>query len=141
MRAKFWRNSMAAVKRVISLGVNYGISLSKLQGINNVAINVPAVSLLVNRSQSTEDGYNVKFYNSFSSRSSLHKKFDYRQISQMVKPDSKRAFLVDTLAMVIFLFCFSIFQFHGSKIWIYDSLYNNVICPNIYFDCYNKILL
>lgn len=107
---------MAAVKRVISLGVNYGISLSKLQGINNVAINVPAVSLLVNRSQSTEDGYNVKFYNSFSSRSSLHKKFDYRQISQMVKPDSKRAFLVDTLAMVIFLFCFSIFQFHGSKI-------------------------
>ncbi|XP_060168490.1 protein FMP32, mitochondrial-like [Lycium barbarum] len=80
---------MAAMKRVIPLGVNYGISLSKLRGINNVAINVPATSLLVNT-----DGYNVKYY------SSAHNKFDYRQISQFVKPNNKRAFLVDTLALV-----------------------------------------
>ncbi|KAK6805870.1 hypothetical protein RDI58_003655 [Solanum bulbocastanum] len=62
---------MAVVKGVVPIGVNYGISLSKLGGINNVAINVPAASLLV-----------------------------YRQMSQMVKLDSNRAFLVDTLAMV-----------------------------------------
>ncbi|CAN4107464.1 unnamed protein product [Withania somnifera] len=72
---------MAAIKRVVPLGVN----LYKLRGINNVAVNVPAVSLLVNRSQCTSDGYN---------------KFHYRQMSQLVKTDSKRAFLVDTLALV-----------------------------------------
>ncbi|KAG5624903.1 hypothetical protein H5410_010121 [Solanum commersonii] len=91
---------MAVVKRVVPLGVNYGISLSKLGGINNVAINVPAASLLVNRSQCIADGYNFKFYSLYSSKSSAHYKFDYRQMSQMVKLDSKRAFLVDTLAMV-----------------------------------------
>ncbi|KAK4340390.1 hypothetical protein RND71_041852 [Anisodus tanguticus] len=88
---------MAAIKRVIPLGVNYGISLSKLQGINNVAINVPAASLLVNRSQCKADGYNFKFYSSFSY---AHNKFHYRQISQLVKSNNKRAFLVDTLALV-----------------------------------------
>ncbi|PHT59060.1 hypothetical protein CQW23_01423 [Capsicum baccatum] len=78
--------AVVVVKRVIPLGVNYGISLSKLQGINNVAINTPAAaSLLVN--------------NQCRSKSSAHNKFDYRQISQLVKPDSKRAFLVDTLAL------------------------------------------
>ncbi|KAJ8530222.1 hypothetical protein K7X08_037057 [Anisodus acutangulus] len=89
---------MAAIKRVIPLGVNYGISLSKLQGINNVAINVPAASLLVNDgSQCKADGYNFKFYSSFSY---AHNKFHYRQISQLVKSNNKRAFLVDTLALV-----------------------------------------
>ncbi|KAM3291793.1 protein FMP32, mitochondrial [Capsicum chacoense] len=79
--------AVVVVKRVIPLGVNYGISLSKLQGINNVAINTPAAaSLLVN--------------NQCRSKYSAHNKFDYRQISQLVKPDSKRAFLVDTLALV-----------------------------------------
>ncbi|XP_016582418.1 protein FMP32, mitochondrial [Capsicum annuum] len=79
--------AVVVVKRVIPLVVNYGISLSKLQGINNVAINTPAAaSLLVN--------------NQCRSKSSAHNKFDYRQISQLVKPDSKRAFLVDTLALV-----------------------------------------
>ncbi|KAK4364501.1 hypothetical protein RND71_015859 [Anisodus tanguticus] len=91
---------MAAIKRVIPLGVNYGISLTKLQGINNVAINVPAASLLVNRSQCKADGYNFKFYSSFSSKSYAHNKFHYRQISQLVKSNNKRAFLVDTLALV-----------------------------------------
>ncbi|MCD9641898.1 hypothetical protein HAX54_028380 [Datura stramonium] len=91
---------MAAVKRVIPLGVNFGISLSKLRGISDVAINIPAASLLVNRSQCTADAYNVKFYSSLSSKSSAHNKFHYRQISQLAKPNNKRAFLVDTLAMV-----------------------------------------
>lgn len=95
---------MAAVKRLVPLGVNYGISLSKLGGINNVAINVHAASLLVNRSQCKADKYNFKFYSSYSSKSSAHNKFGYRQMCQMVKLDGKRAFLVDTLAMVISLF-------------------------------------
>uniref|UniRef100_A0A3Q7FE41 Uncharacterized protein n=1 Tax=Solanum lycopersicum TaxID=4081 RepID=A0A3Q7FE41_SOLLC len=90
---------MAAVKRLVPLGVNYGISLSKLGGINNVAINVHAASLLVNRSQCKADKYNFKFYSSYSSKSSAHNKFGYRQMCQMVKLDGKRAFLVDTLAM------------------------------------------
>ncbi|XP_070017551.1 protein FMP32, mitochondrial-like isoform X2 [Nicotiana sylvestris] len=89
----------AAVKRVIPLGVNYGISLSKLRGNYNVS-NVPAASLLVNRSQYCAEGYNVKCYGSLSSKSSAHSKFDCRQMSQLVKANGKRAFLVDTLALV-----------------------------------------
>ncbi|XP_016469131.1 uncharacterized protein LOC107791558 isoform X4 [Nicotiana tabacum] len=89
----------AAVKRVIPLGVNYGINLSKLRGNYNVS-NFPAASLLVNRSQYCTDGYNVKFYGSRSSKSFAHNKFDYRKMSQLVKANGKRAFLVDTLALV-----------------------------------------
>ncbi|CAN4112447.1 unnamed protein product [Withania somnifera] len=92
---------MAAIKRVIPLGVNYGISLSKLRGINNVAINVPAVSLLVDRSQLCKvDGCHVKCYSWLSFKSSGHNKFYNRQMSQLIKPVNKRAFLVDTLALV-----------------------------------------
>ncbi|EEF49491.1 conserved hypothetical protein [Ricinus communis] len=37
---------------------------------------------------------------SSSSSSSIANRFDYRQISQLVNPNGKRAFLVDTLALV-----------------------------------------
>lgn len=89
---------MAVARRVVQLGANCGIIFSKSQGINNAASKVSSAALLIDRSQSNGDG-SVKFYSSEPYKSSVNK-FDYRQISQLAKPNGKRAFLVDTLALV-----------------------------------------
>ncbi|XP_016432788.1 protein FMP32, mitochondrial [Nicotiana tabacum] len=88
---------MAVAKRVFQLGANCGIRLSKSGGID--ASKVCSGGLLIDRSQSNGFG-SVNFYSSVSSYKSSANKFDYRQISQLAKPNGKRAFLVDTLALV-----------------------------------------
>ncbi|KAK4345417.1 hypothetical protein RND71_035593 [Anisodus tanguticus] len=88
---------MAVARRVVQLGANCGIRFSKSEGIK-----VSAANLLIDRSQSNGgDGGrgSVNFYSSISDKSSANK-FDYRQISQLAKPNGQRAFLVDTLALV-----------------------------------------
>ncbi|PHU04788.1 hypothetical protein BC332_25610 [Capsicum chinense] len=92
---------MAVAKRVVQLGANCGIIFSKCQGINNSSSKVFSAALLIDRSQSNGvgGGGSVNFYSSVSDKSSFNK-FDYRQISQVAKPNGKRAFLVDTLALV-----------------------------------------
>ncbi|KAL2254797.1 protein FMP32, mitochondrial-like isoform X1 [Sesamum indicum] len=80
---------MGAYKRIIKLGVNSGIRLSKLRGIN-------AASDINRLQQVGSSGYS---YSSLSSNSSGYR-LDYRQISQLVKPAGKRVYLVDTLALV-----------------------------------------
>ncbi|XP_059296876.1 protein FMP32, mitochondrial-like [Lycium ferocissimum] len=89
---------MAVVKRVAQLGANCGIRFSKSQGINSAYKVSGAANLLIYRSQS--NGGSVNFYSSVSSYKSCVNKFDYRQISQLAKPNAQRAFLVDTLALV-----------------------------------------
>lgn len=85
---------MAVARRVAQLGANCGIRFSKSQGINASKV---SGALLIDRSQS--NGGSVNFYSSEPYESSANK-FDYRQISQLAKPNGKRAFLVDTLALV-----------------------------------------
>ncbi|CAK7329614.1 unnamed protein product [Dovyalis caffra] len=65
------RNLMALCNRVVKSGVNSAIFFAKSRAINTS-----------------------------SSSSSFCNRFDYRHISQLVKPNNKRAFLVDTLALV-----------------------------------------
>ncbi|KAF9684415.1 hypothetical protein SADUNF_Sadunf04G0115900 [Salix dunnii] len=48
--------------------------------------------------------------------SSSSNRFDYRHISQLVKPNNKRAFLVDTLALVKILLQFLKFQYNFSSL-------------------------
>ncbi|KAL0356658.1 UNVERIFIED_CONTAM: putative CCDC90 family protein C3H1.08c, mitochondrial [Sesamum calycinum] len=79
---------MGACKRMIQLGVNSGIRLFKLRGIN-------AASNITTLQHVGASGYS---YSSLSSNSSGYK-LDYRQISQLVKPAGKRVYLVDTLAL------------------------------------------
>ncbi|CAN4099471.1 unnamed protein product [Withania somnifera] len=86
---------MAVARRVAQLGANFGIILSKSQGINASKV---SAALLIDRSQSNGGG-SVNFYSSEPYKSSVNK-FDYRKISQLAKPNGKRAFLVDTLALV-----------------------------------------
>ena len=63
-----------------------------------------------------------RFINSSASASTcVSNRFDYRHISQLVNPNGKRAFLVDTLALVIpntFAFCF----LNGFFLFIYLML-------------------
>ncbi|KAI3446173.1 hypothetical protein Pfo_002838 [Paulownia fortunei] len=80
---------MAACKRVIQLGANSGIRLSKLRAIN--------AGSTISRVQLSDASVNS--YSSLSSNSSGYR-LDYRQISQLVKPNGKRVYLVDTLALV-----------------------------------------
>lgn len=87
---------MAVARRVVQLGANCGIRFSKSQGINASKV---SAALLIDRSQSNVGG-SVNFYSSEPYKSSAANKFDYRQISQLAKPNGKRAFLVDTLALV-----------------------------------------
>ncbi|KAH0720497.1 hypothetical protein AABB24_017303 [Solanum stoloniferum] len=86
---------MAVARRVVQLGANCGIRLSKSQGINASKV---SAALLIDRSQINAGS--VNFYSSEPYKSSAANKFDYRQISQLAKPNGKRAFLVDTLALV-----------------------------------------
>ncbi|MCD9559116.1 hypothetical protein HAX54_016849 [Datura stramonium] len=85
---------MAVARRVAQLGANCGIRFSKSQGINASKV---SGTLLIDRLPS--NGGSVNFYSSEPYKSSANK-FDYRQISQLAKPNGKRAFLVDTLALV-----------------------------------------
>lgn len=89
---------MAVARRVVQLGANCGIRLSKSQGINASKV---SAALLIDRSQINAGS--VNFYSSEPYKSSAANKFDYRQISQLAKPNGKRAFLVDTLALVIII--------------------------------------
>lgn len=87
---------MAVSRRVVQLGANCGIRFSKSPGINASKV---SAALLIDRSQYNGGG-SVNFYSSEPYKSSAANKFDYRQISQLAKPNGKRAFLVDTLALV-----------------------------------------
>lgn len=90
---------MAVSRRVVQLGANCGIRFSKSPGINASKV---SAALLIDRSQYNGGG-SVNFYSSEPYKSSAANKFDYRQISQLAKPNGKRAFLVDTLALVFIL--------------------------------------
>ncbi|KAL2469333.1 hypothetical protein Fot_50909 [Forsythia ovata] len=68
---------MGACKRVIQLGVNSGIKLIRLRGINAAR-------------DSTVTGISIHSFSSLSSSSPPGYQFDYRQISQLVKPKGKR---------------------------------------------------
>ncbi|KAL3515103.1 hypothetical protein ACH5RR_022005 [Cinchona calisaya] len=85
----------AACKRVVvQLGTSCG--LSKLRGLNTVMASNPACVNRFVRSNCSS----VNFYGSLSSSNSSANRFDFRQISQLVKPNGNRAFLVDTLKLV-----------------------------------------
>lgn len=86
---------MGACKRVIQFGINSGINSARLLGIN------AARDSTVNALKLT--GNSVSSFSSLSSSLPGYQ-FDYRQISQLVKPKGKRVYLVDTLALVIFSF-------------------------------------
>lgn len=86
-----FENLMGACKRVIQLGVNSGINSVRLRGIN------AARDSAVNALKLT--GNSVSSFSSLSSSPPGYQ-FDYRQISQLVKPKGKRVYLVDTLALV-----------------------------------------
>ncbi|KAF5951470.1 hypothetical protein HYC85_009414 [Camellia sinensis] len=76
---------MAACKRLVQLGPSSGISFTKFRRFSS--------------SEKQFDGSSMIFGSSSSSNSSFNR-FDFRQISQLVKPNGKRVFLVDTLALV-----------------------------------------
>ncbi|KAF5941717.1 hypothetical protein HYC85_019359 [Camellia sinensis] len=76
---------MAACKRLVQLGPSFGISFTKFRRFSS--------------SEKQFDGSSMIFGSSSSSNSSFNR-FDFRQISQLVKPNGKRVFLVDTLALV-----------------------------------------
>ncbi|XP_057501583.1 protein FMP32, mitochondrial-like [Actinidia eriantha] len=83
---------MAACKRAVQLGARAGLSLTKLRRFN--ATNA---SSALEKAQL--DGFLTNFGSSSSSNSRVNR-FDFRQISQLAKSNGKRAFLVDTLALV-----------------------------------------
>ncbi|CAL5329015.1 unnamed protein product [Camellia sinensis] len=76
---------MAACKRLVQLRPSSGISFTKFRRFSS--------------SEKQFDGSSMIFGSSSSSNSSFNR-FDFRQISQLVKPNGKRVFLVDTLALV-----------------------------------------
>ncbi|KAF5956222.1 hypothetical protein HYC85_003447 [Camellia sinensis] len=76
---------MAACKRLVQLGPSSGISFTKFRRFSS--------------SEKQFDGSSMIFGSSSSSNSSFNR-FDFRQISQLVKPNGKCVFLVDTLALV-----------------------------------------
>lgn len=86
---------MAACKRAVQLGSYSGLSLTKLRRFNTSKASGPAAEKL------QLEGYWTNVSGSSSSNSSVNR-FDSRHISQLAKPNGKRVFLVDTLALVKF---------------------------------------
>uniref|UniRef100_A0A5B6Z646 Coiled-coil domain-containing protein 90B n=1 Tax=Davidia involucrata TaxID=16924 RepID=A0A5B6Z646_DAVIN len=83
---------MSVYKRVVRLGTNSGICLTKVRGFNASKVSAAVERLKL-------DGSSVNFSGSLSSNSRVNR-LNCRQISQLVKPNGRRAFLVDTLALV-----------------------------------------
>ncbi|KAL6963786.1 hypothetical protein U1Q18_034793 [Sarracenia purpurea var. burkii] len=83
---------MAACKRAVRLGAYSGLSLTKFRRFNASKVSASAEKLQL-------DGFSMNFGGSLSSNLRVNR-FDCRQISQLVKPNGKRVFLVDTLALV-----------------------------------------
>ncbi|XAR59101.1 hypothetical protein NMG60_11014753 [Bertholletia excelsa] len=84
---------MAACKRVIQLGAESRISLTKLRRFNASKGSAAAAEKL------RLNGLLTNYGGSLSSNSRINP-FDCRQISQVAKPNGKRVCLVDTLALV-----------------------------------------
>ncbi|XP_058190764.1 protein FMP32, mitochondrial [Rhododendron vialii] len=84
---------MAACKRAVQLGAYSGLSLTKPRRFNTSKAPGPAAEKL------QLEGYWTNVSGSSSSNSSVNR-FDSRHISQLSKPNGKRVFLVDTLALV-----------------------------------------
>ncbi|XP_059647606.1 protein FMP32, mitochondrial-like [Cornus florida] len=83
---------MAVYKRAIRLGINNGFCLAKLRGFDGSKVSAVAERLHL-------DGSSRNLGGSLSSNSRISR-IDCRQISQLVNSNGKRAFLVDTLALV-----------------------------------------
>ena len=91
---------MALCNRAVRLGMTSAICLTKLRAFDESKISNAASKMFISSS--------MNFGSSSSSGSDINR-FEYKHISQLAKPIAKRAFLVDTLALVIisFLFYFS----------------------------------
>lgn len=105
---------MATCKRLIRYGTNCESSLSRLRGINASKV-ANSSALPAHRLQS--NGALSNSYGSLSSNFSANR-FVARKISQLVKPNGNRVFLVDTLKLVKFHFRFSCRDLEDSSLRI-----------------------